>query len=513
MNDDDGNSKSLREDLQKVIEAQQRLQDEARPERIARHHARGRNTARENIAVFADPESFVEYGGLATPSRDDMEGPADGLVMGTATVDGQPVVLVAYDYTVFAGTQSATNHRKMDRIFSLAEKNRWPVIGWWDGGGARPHDMLIAGRPVNPGFVTFARLSGLVPTIAMVTGRAFAGQANLSGLSDVIIATKSATMGMAGPPLVEAALGHKLTPEEIGPMSVHEKSGAVDVLVETEEEAMVTARQYLSYFRTDVEIDSETIETPDNLALREVIPENPRRAYNVRKVIEGLADIGNILELRAKFGRAAVTSLIKIGGRPLGVIANQPMVLAGAMDSPACDKIARFIGLCDAYDLPILFLCDTPGLMVGPDVEKTALVRHSARILTAAATATVPLLTVVLRKAYGLGYYVMGSEAYQPNLVLAWPTAEFGGMGIEGAINIIHQQELEAEIDPEARQLLHDRLTEELKDHHTALRVAGRFYVDDVIDPANTRRILEQSLAALAAPPPRQGRKRIVDPW
>jgi len=509
MND----KKEIRPELLKVQVAHAALQDDARPERIARQHARGRNTARENIAAFADPGSFVEYGGLSKPARTDMEGPADGLVMGTATVDGRPVVLVAYDYTVHAGTQSATNHRKMDRIFSLAEANKLPVIGWWDGGGARPHEMLIAGRPVNSGFVTFARLSGLVPTIALVTGRAFAGQANLSGLSDVVIATKSATMGMAGPPLVEAALGHRLTPEEIGPMSVHEKSGAIDVLVDTEDEAMAAARKYLSFFRAEEQQPQNDFEAPDPLALRDVIPKNPRRAYDVRKAVSGMADIDSVLELRPRFGKAAITALAKLAGQPVGIIANQPMFLAGAMDSPACDKIARFIGLCDAHDLPIVFLCDTPGLMVGPDVEKTALVRHSARILTAAATATVPMLTVVLRKAYGLGYYVMGSTAYHPNLVIAWPTAEFGGMGIEGAVNIIHQQELEAETDLAKRRVLHDQRTQELKDHHTALQVAERFHVDDVIDPADTRQILIRCLATTPAPAPRQGRKRVIEPW
>ena len=513
MSGEDEANNEMRADLARVMAAQAAREDAARPERIERQHARGRNTARENIAAFADPGSFVEYGGLAQPARKDMEGPADGLVMGTANVDGDPTVLVAYDYTVHAGTQSATNHRKMDRMFTLAEQNRWPLVGWWDGGGARPHDMLIPGRPESPGFVTYARLSGWAPTVALVTGRAFAGQANLSGLSDVVIATKTASMGMAGPPLVEAALGHRLSPEEIGPMDVHEAAGSIDVLVETEAEAMAAARQYLSYFRRPGESERGDAVAPDVMALREVIPENPRRAYDVRKVIRLLADQDSVLELRPRFGRAAVTALARINGRPVGVLANQPMVLGGAMDSPACDKLARFIGLCDAYDIPLIFLCDTPGLMVGPEIEKTALVRHSARILTAAATATVPILTVVLRKAYGLGYYVMGSMAYAPNLLVAWPTAEFGGMGIEGAVNIIHQQELAEAADEETRSTLHARLTDELKDHHTALRVAGRFYIDDVIDPADTRAILDSALGKIPPPPPRTTRKRVVEPW
>ena len=285
---------------------------------------------------------------------------------------------------------------------------------------------------------------------------------------------------MAGPPLVEAALGVKLTPEEIGPASVHVASGVIDVLVEDEAEAIAVARKYLGYFGGSTPPGA----APDGTALREVVPDNPRRAYNVRKVIDGIADIGSVLELKAGFGRAVVTSLIRIAGRPVGVVANQPMFLAGAIDSPASDKAAHFIQVCDAFDIPILSLCDTPGLMVGPDVERTGLVRKSARVLTAFANATVPVMTVVLRKAYGLGYYVMGSQPLNPAILLAWPTAEYGGMGLEGAVNIIYKAELDAVTDAEERAALHKRLTDALKRSNTAIEVAARYHYDDVIDPA-----------------------------
>jgi acetyl-CoA carboxylase carboxyltransferase component len=498
-----------RADLQPVLEARQAILDAARPAAVAQQRKRGRWTAREAIAGLIDDGSFVEYGGLARPAVSGMSGAADGVVMGTAQIGGRPVDLLIYDYTVYAGTQSAINHAKTTRMFEHAERHRLPVVCWLDGGGARPHDMKVEGRGSTPTFVVFARLSGWVPTIGIMPGRAFAGHANLAGLCDVLIATKDSTMGMAGPPLVEAALGIKLTPEEVGPAEVHVASGVIDVLVEDEAEAIAVAQKYLAYFGPP----AAPGEAPDALALRDVVPENPRRAYNVRKVIEGIADRGSILELKAGFGRAVVTSLIRIAGRAVGVVANQPMVLAGAIDSPASDKAAHFIQLCDAFDIPLLSLCDTPGLMVGPDVERTGLVRKSARVLAAFANATVPVMTVVLRKAYGLGYYVMGSQPLEPAILLAWPTAEYGGMGLEGAVNIIYRAELEAVGDADERAALHKRLTDALKRSNTALEVAARYLYDDVIDPADTRDILIKTLATLPPPLPRATRKRFIEPF
>jgi acetyl-CoA carboxylase carboxyltransferase component len=501
-------AKPPRADLEAVLQARAARLDAARPQAVAQQRKRGRWTAREALAALLDAGSFVEYGGLARPAVADMEGAADGVVMGTGRIEGRPVDLVVYDYTVYAGTQSAINHAKTSRMFAHAEKHRLPVVCWLDGGGARPHDMKVEGRGSTPTFVVFARLSGLVPTVGILPGRAFAGHANLAGMCDVLIATKDSSMGMAGPPLVEAALGVKLTPEEIGPASVHAESGVIDVLVEDEAEAIAAAKKYLAYFNGPGPAGT----APDTRLLRDVVPDNPRRAYNVRKAIELIADIGSVLELKPAFGRAIVTSLIRIGGRPVGVVANQPMYLAGAIDSPASEKAARFIQICDAFDIPMLLLCDTPGLMVGPDVEKTGLVRRSARVLTALANATVPVMTVVLRKAYGLGYYIMGSQPLEPAILLAWPTAEFGGMGLEGAVNIIYRRELEAVADPEARAALHRRLTDELKQRNTALETAARFLYDDVIDPADTRDILLNTLASLPPPPPRTTRKRIIEP-
>lgn len=504
-------AKPPRPDLAAVLEAQAAALDAARPKAVAQMRAKGGLTIREQLDIFLDAGSLVEYGRLARPARPEMQGAADGVVMGVGTVADRAVAVMGYDYTVYAGTQSLVNHPKATRMFQLAAERRWPVVTWVEGGGARPHDTIATQRPSGstPTFVAFARLSGVVPTVAVATGYAFAGQANLAGLADVLIATKRAIIGMAGPPLVEAAFGRPFTPQEIGPIEVHVASGVVDILVEDDAAAAEMAKRYLGYF-IGPHVPGEA---PDTAKLRDLVPENPRRAYDVRRAIQGIADVGSITELRPGFGKAMVTALARIEGRPVGFVANQPMYLAGAIDSPASDKAARFISLCDAHDIPIVILCDTPGLMVGPEVETTGLVRHSARILVALANATVPFMTVVLRKAYGLGYYVMGSRPLDPTLLIAWPTAEFGGMGIEGAVNIIHKKELEAESDAEKRAALHALRTEQLKASHTALAQAGHYAVDDVIDPAETRAVLARTLRAIPAPLPRDGRKHVVDSW
>ncbi len=508
-NDNRKDRQEPRSDLAAVLAAKAATLDENRPDALAKRKKTGHWTARRNIEALLDSESFQEYGQLARPAFKLRDGAADGLVMGIGTVSGQSVAVAAYDYTVHAGTQATINHTKTDRLFHVVENLRLPLIFWTEGGGWRPHENNISPRDFEETFAMMAKLSGQVPTLGIVAGRCFAGNANVAGLCDTLIATRKAALGMAGPPLVESALGIKLTPEELGPPEVHEAAGAIDILVEDEAEAVEVAKLYLSYFRQD----NPPGEEPDVMALRDVVPENPRRAYDVRKVINGIADVGSVLELRPQFGRAAVTSLIRVGGRPTGVLANQPMYLAGAMDSPACDKLARFIQLCDAHDIPMLYLCDTPGLMVGPEVEATALVRHSSRILTAAVNATTPFMTVVLRKAYGLGYYMMGSLPVNPSLLVAWPTAEFGAMGLEGAVKITHKQELDAIADQKARLQRERELADEIRARNTALEVAGRFEYDDVIDPSETRAAVLKFLKSLPPVPLRTGRKRTIDNW
>ena len=498
-----------RPDLAAVLAARADTLDEARPRALARRARTGHRTARQNVESFLDPNSFQEYGQLAKPAFKQREGAADGLVAGIGMVDGERVAVAAYDYTVHAGTQSIINHAKADRLLNVVHRLRLPLVFWTEGGGWRPHETNVDARSYEETFVMMARLSGHAPTVAVVAGRCFAGNANIAGLCDVIIATRKASLGMAGPPLVEAALGIKLTPEELGPAELHETAGAVDLLVEDEEEAGEIAARYLSYFRGP----GRPGEAPDTTRLRDVVPENRRRAYDVRRVIEGIADLGSVLELRPRFGRAAVTALVKVDGRPMGVLANQPMYLAGAMDSPACDKLARFVSLCDAYDVPMLYLCDTPGLMAGPESEATALVRHSSRILNAAANCTTPFVTVTLRKAYGLGFYMMGSLPLHPSLYVGWPTVEFGAMGFEGAAKIVHRNELAAIGDPTERRARELAIAEEMRRDNTALARAERFEFDDIIDPADTRDVVLKFLNSLPPPAPRTTRKHTIDNW
>ncbi len=496
--------------LEQLLAARAATLDENRPAALERQHGRGRWTARERIGALLDPGTFLEYGQLAEPKTRALgEGPADGLVMGVGLVDGRAVCVFTYDYTVFGGSQSPRNHRKMDRMLALAERNRWPVLCWSEGGGARATELDYDGGMVTT-FVQLARMSGLVPIICLLSGPSFAGQANIAGCADVVIATRASTLGLSGPPLVLSATGAAVTPQDIGPMDLHERIGTVDLLVDDEEQLLATARAYLGYFGGRV----PAVDAPgDADALRRMVPENPRRAYDVRRVVAAIADEGAVLELRPLWGRCLSTSLVRIDGRPLGVIANNPMFGAGAIDRDGADKFSRFVELCNAYDLPLLFLCDTPGFMIGRGAEETALVRHSARTLMALANADVPLLTIVLRKAYGLGYYVMGCDCFQPELIVGWPTAEFGGMGLEGAVNIVYRDELAAAVDESARKELRARLTEEMKERNTGLSYARGFALDDIIDPADTREVLIRALNTLPAPPPRTSRKHPIDPW
>ncbi|MBI3825904.1 MAG: biotin carboxylase [Candidatus Rokubacteria bacterium] len=484
-----------------------RLLDAGRPDAVERQHRRGALTARERIARLLDATSFVEYGLLARPAHPDLDGPADGIVTGVGTLRGRPLAVVSYDYTVLGASQGHVSHLKIDRILALAASRAWPVAIFSEGGGARAQELGIGFGTSARTFVSLARLSGQVPVVCAVVGPAFAGHANLAGLCDLVVATRRATMGMAGPPLVESATGERLSPEQIGPVEVHARAGAVDLLVEDDARAVDALRTYLAFF----EGRGHPVDPPvPRDALRTLVPGAARQAYDVRKVITALADADSAMELRAEFARNVVTALARIDGRPVGLVASQPMVMAGAIDANASDKIARFVQLCDAFGLPLVFLVDTPGFMVGPQVETTALVRHSARVIHALARASAPILTVVLRKAYGLGYYAMGSPPFDPVLAVAWPGAEFGGMGLEGAVNILHRDEIEATGAPRDVRRAH---TERLRQDHTARALAGRFRLDDVIDPADTRDILARALAvAPAARTPRADR-RGIDPW
>ena len=514
----------IRPDLAEVIERHEVTLDAARPEAVTRRRKTGQRTARENIAALCDPDSFVEYGALGVAAqrrRRTMEDlikntPADGLVTGHATINADLFgperahsVVLAYDFTVFAGTQGHLNHRKKDRMFQLARELYLPLVLFAEGGGGRPGDT--DGDFSSRTFFDFPRLSGLVPLIGVISGRCFAGNASLLGCCDVVIATKNSNIGMGGPAMIESGGLGIFRPEQVGPLSVQVPSGVVDIAVADETEAAHVARKYLSYFQGSL----PHFECEDQRLLRKVVPENRLRAYDVRKVIDTLADTDSVMELRPHFGRTMITALIRIEGRAIGLVANNPMHLAGAIDSDGADKASRFIMLCDAFDVPLLYLCDTPGIMVGPEIEKTALVRHSSRMFLAGANVQVPFLKIVLRKAYGLGAIAMSGGADDAAVfTVSWPTGEFGPMALEGAAKLGYRNDLAAIADPAERKRRFDEMVAGLYQRGKALNIATHFAIDDVIDPADSRRWITASLRSTPVATRRTTKKYpFIDAW
>ncbi|NGO06249.1 ATP-grasp domain-containing protein [Streptomyces sp. HC44] len=511
----------IRPDLAEALRRHAFGLDEHRPEAVARRHGSGRRTARENIQDLCDEGTFTEFGALAIAAQrqrrslDDLirSTPADGMVTGTGHVNGEPCVAMSYDYTVLAGTQGLQNHRKTDRMLHLAEERRLPVVLFAEGGGGRPGDTdttSIAGLDVTT-FHQMGKLSGLVPLVGIASGRCFAGNAALLGCCDVVIATPEATIGMGGPAMIEGGGLGAYRPEDVGPLSVQVPNGVVDIAVSDEADAVRVARQYLSYFQGPQDSWTE----PDRRLLRHAVPENRRRAYDMRAAVEGLADTGSVLELRREFGIGILTTLIRIQGRPMGLVASNPAHLGGAIDRDAADKTARFLQLCDAFGLPVVSLCDTPGFMVGPDAERTATVRHFARLFVTGANLRVPLVSLVLRKAYGLGAMaMMGGSTRAPLATAAWPSGEFGGMGLEGAVRLGYRKELEAIADPQARARAFEERVAELYEHGKAVNAAAALEIDAVIDPADSRGWILSALDGHGEMPPREGAGRsFVDTW
>lgn len=516
-----------RADLTEVIERHRSGLDAARPEATGRRHEAGRRTARENVADLVDVDSFVEYGPLVIAAQRRRRGvddliartPADGLVGGIGRVNGElfagresRVVVMSYDYTVLAGTQGQQNHRKKDRLFDVAERLQVPVVFFAEGGGGRPGDtdgLGVSGLDCWA-FHDFARLSGLVPLVGITGGYCFAGNAAILGCCDVVIALEGSNIGMGGPAMIEGGGLGVFEPTAIGPLSVQRVNGVVDLVAQDDAHAVVLAKKYLSYFQGPV----GSSVTPDQTGLRDVVPTNRKKAYDMHDVLDGLFDIDSVLELRRDFGIGMITALARVDGRPVGVVANNPVHLAGAIDSDGADKAARFMQLCDAFDLPIVTLVDTPGMMVGPDVEETALVRHCSRLFVTAVNITVPVVSVVVRKSYGLGAQaMMAGSTKAPLACVAWPTGEFGGMGLEGAVRLGYRNELAAITDPIEREATFQQMVDRMYEHGKALSVSTHFEIDDVIDPADTRRWINAVFesAPLAT---RQGKKRPnVDTW
>ncbi|MGA9314084.1 MAG: carboxyl transferase domain-containing protein, partial [Solirubrobacteraceae bacterium] len=526
--------------------------DAARPEAVERRRERRRRTARENLEDLVDDGSYVEYGPLLfaaqerrRPKQELIEKtPADGLIAGVAEIDGNPCVAMSYDYTVLAGTQGMRGHFKKDRLFEIAERRRLPVVLFAEGGGGRPGDVdfpIVAGLDCRA-FHLFGRLSGLVPLVGIASGYCFAGNAALLGCCDVVIATEDSSIGMGGPAMIEGGGLGVYEPGEVGPIDVQHSSGVVDLRVADDQAAVAAAKRYLSYFHgpvvqlaasgqsapgqtaPDESASDESApgqsargwSAPDQSLLREIVPEQRKRAYQVRKVLHGLCDEDSVLELRDGFGAGMVTALARIEGKPLGVVANDPSHLGGAIDADAADKAARFLQLCDAFGLPVLFLCDTPGFMVGPDAERTATVRHFSRLFVIGANLEIPFGTIVLRKGYGLGAQAMAGGSFKaPLFCVGWPTSEFGGMGLEGAVRLGMRRELDAIEDPQERERVFQATVAAAYAHGEGLNMAAHGEIDDVIDPADSRRWI----ATLFDPPPSDWRCRSakrrpnIDTW
>ena len=500
----------IRADLQRVIDRHAFTLDAARPEAIAKRHAQGGRTARENIADLCDDGSFIEYGALAIAaqarrrSKEDLiaNTPADGMVTGIGGINGalfgdekSRAVVMSYDATVLAGTQGARNHAKTDRMLGIALAQKLPVVLFAEGGGGRPGDTdmpVVAGLHVHT-FASYAALSGQVPVIGIAAGRCFAGNAALLGCSDVIIATRASNIGMGGPAMIEGGGLGVFKPEQIGPSRVQHANGVIDVLVDDEAGAVQAARHYLSFFQGRTSQWS----APDQRLLRAVVPENRLRVYDTRTAMAGLVDEGSLLLLRTGFGAGIHTALARIEGRPVGLLANNPQHLGGAIDADAADKGARFMQLCNAHGLPIVSLVDTPGFMVGPEVEATAQVRHVSRLFVTAASLRVPTFSVVLRKGYGLGAMGMTAGGFHaPVFTVAWPTGEFGAMGLEGAVRLGFRKELEALPEGAERDALFAKLLAKSYANGEAMHMAATLEIDAVIDPAETRAWLARGLAS-----------------
>jgi acetyl-CoA carboxylase carboxyltransferase component len=468
--------------------------DAARPEKIEKWHRRGRRTARENIADLVDPGSFVEYGRFVTAAQENrrplaelvVEAPADGLIGGTATVDGRACAVMSYDYLVMAGTQGMRGHRKSDRLVEVARRMNLPTVFFAEGGGGRPGDVdLPTVSALDVGL--FALWGALeMPRIAVVSGRCFAGNAVIAGCADLLIATPEANLGMAGPAMIAGGGLGDVAPEKIGPTCEQAANGVLDIVVDDEAEAVATIRRLLGYLGDH----DRPGEADDQTTLRELLPDNDREAFDVRPVVEALADHDSVTWLRAAWAPELVTALARIDGLPVGVVANQSTHVAGAITTDASTKTADFLELCQRWNLPVLSLVDTPGFMVGPDAERTGLVRQASRMITAGARLTVPLVGVVLRRGYGLGAQAMlGGSTHRPLLTIAWPGAHLGPMGLEGAVRLGMARELAA-LPEDQREAAVAQHTATFRRDAKALNAARLFEIDDVIDPTETRALV-----------------------
>ncbi|MDL9947229.1 carboxyl transferase domain-containing protein [Gordonia sp. ABSL11-1] len=485
--------------LEEILARRYLTTDAARPDTVARRHTVGRRTARENIAHLVDDGSLIEYGQFATAAQEQRtelvdlvtRTPADGLIGGTATVDGRACVVMSYDWMVMAGTQGMRGHHKTDRLIDVATRLRLPAVFFTEGGGGRPGDTdypVVSALDVGS-FRMWGALGEVAPRIAVVSGRCFAGNAVLAGSADLRIATPDANLGMAGPAMIAGGGLGQVAAEEIGPADEQAANGVIDILVDDETEAVEVTRRLLAVLAPTA-FGADHVEAADQTSLREIMPANDREAFDVRPLAETLLDVGSVIWLRERWAPELVTALARIDGMPVGVIANQSSHLAGALTSDAATKAADFLELCERWAIPILSLVDTPGFMVGPEAERTGLVRNASRMVNAGSRFTRPLIGVVLRRGYGLGAQAMlGGDTHRPILTVAWPQAHLGPMGLEGAVRLSMAKHL-ATLPEDEREELVRTSTDAMREHAKALNAARVFEIDDVIDPADTRRVV-----------------------
>ena len=488
------------------------------PERIKKQHNASKLTARERVDLLFDAGTFIEYGVLAhhqsqSPQMQGKFTPADGVITGVGGVDGRKAAVIAYDFTVMAGSMGMVTEIKATRMRELALRERMPLVWLIDSAGARIQEATgsMFARTGDL-FKEQVIMSGVVPQVAAMMGPGAAGTAYIPGLADFVPMVKgNSNMALAGPHLVKAAVGEETTAEDMGGSKVHCKvSGVADLEVADDPSCIDAVRKYLSFFPSSNLEDAPVVPTDDPLERRaenlyDIVPANPRQAYDVVKVIKEIVDDGDFFPMKPDWARNVVTGFCRIGGRSVGIVANQPKFLGGALDVNGADKAARFVWLCDAFDIPLLFLMDCPGFLVGSAVEKQGIIRHGAKMLFAVAEATVPKVTVVMRKGYGAGYYVMNGRAYEPDLIVAWPTAEISVMGPEGAVNIIFRRQIEA-MPPEEQDAARNNMVQMIREQISPEIAAGWDFIDDLIDPADTRSVVARALANAST-------KTVERPW